>query len=461
MNKKALIRIVSFVILVPWTVRGETPPTWEQVPAILARIIPAKFPDKQIDVTTYGAMGDGQTDCFKAIRDAIDACSKAGGGRVVVPAGQFLCNGPIHLKSHVNLQLSEGCTLLFGTNPDDYLVGSTANGGGVLVRWEGTRCYNYSPLIYAYQQTNISVTGRGTIDGQTRKFWSPWKSKQRGAQQTLRDMGKTGVPIEKRVFGRGHFLRPSLFSPYQCDKVLMEGVTVKGSPFWTIHPVLCNQVVIRDVTVEPGTTNDDGCDPESCTDVLIEGCTFDTNDDNIAIKAGRDNDAWAANGGKACENIVIRNCTFKRGTPGGISIGSEMSGDVRNVFIEKCKMGSVNRPIYIKSNPDRGGMVENIWARDITVDSCTILFHCEMSYKRVTQGPSMPAFRDVHIENIACKKANKAIDCQGLPGHPIRNVSIRNMTVDFASTPLTTGFVEGLRMENVKVNGVILTPDSN
>jgi len=256
MNNITLIRFVSFVILTSSTVRGETPPTWEQVPAILARIIPAKFPDKQFDVTTYGAKGDGQTDCLKAIRDAIDVCSKAGGGRVVVPAGQFLCNGPIHLKSHVN-------------------------------------------------------------------------------------------------------------------------------------------------------------------------------------------------------------CTFKRGTPGGVSIGSEMSGDVRNVFIEKCKMGSVNRPIYIKSNPDRGGIVENIWARDMTVDSCTILFNCEMNYKRVTQGPSMPAFRDVHIENIACKKAAKAIDCQGLPDNPIRNVSIRNMTVDSAPTPLKTEFVEGFRMENVKVNGVIVTPGSN
>lgn len=231
---------------------------------------------------------------------------------------------------------------------------------------------------------------------------------------------------------------------------------MKGSPFWTIHPVRSKSVIVRDVTVIGGTWNDDGCDPESCTDVLIEGCTFTTRDDNIAIKAGRDNDAWASNGGKACENIVIRNCRFLAGSPGGVAAGSEMSGDVRNVFVENCTMGKVQNPFYIKSNTDRGGVVENYRARNVTVEECNTLLKLETNYKGQTKGAHPPRFSVVRIEGVRCKKAVTAIDCQGLPGYPILDVNLLNVTVDSAQTAVKTVHTEGFHLDNVKVNGQLL-----
>ncbi len=426
---------------------------WDAAAAIVERIKPPVFPDRQFEVTKYGAKGDGATDCYKAFAAAIAACAQAGGGHVVVPAGDYACNGPIHLQSNVDLHLAEGSTILFGGTPDNYLVGDKAHAGTVLVRWEGTRCYNYSPLIYAFKQKNIAVTGQGVIDGQTAKIWAAWKKQQGADQGALRKMGQAGEPVEKRVFGKGHFLRPSLFQPYACENVLIEGVTVKGSPFWTLHPVLCTNVIVRGVSVKGGTTNDDGCDPESCNDVLIEKCNFTTADDNIAIKAGRDNDARAAVGGKPCENVVIRDCDFLQGAPGGVSIGSEMSGDVRNVFVENCRMKNVDRAFFIKSNPERGGTVEGIWFRDVAVERCTYLLKCEMDYKNVTAGKFPPTFRNIHMQRVTCKQAANAIDCQGLTGNPVSGVELTEITVDTSAKPLATKNVAEMSLKNVRVNG--------
>jgi len=426
---------------------------WEDLPAILARIKTPVFPDRDFDVTKFGARGDGATDCRKAIGEAIDACAKAGGGRVVVPAGHYVCNGPIHLRSNVNLHVAKAAAILFGTNPDDYLVGDAAHAGCVLVMWEGTRCYNYSPLIYAFQQSNIAVTGEGTLDGQCGKGWAAWRKQQGPAQKKMREMNHAGVPVEQRIFGKGNFIRPALLEPYECTGVLIEGVTVKDSPFWTIHPTRCANVTVRGVTSTGNTWNDDGCNPESCTDVLIEGCTFDTRDDNIAIKAGRDNDGWAANGGRPCENIIIRNCHFRRGAPGGVSVGSEMSGDVRNVFVEKCTMGRVERPFCLKANPDRGGVIENFRAREVRIDECECLLRIEMNYKNQTTGAYPPVFREIHIENVTCTKAKTVFHGVGLPGHPVQKVSLKNVTVASCEVPLKTENVAGLRLDNVKVNG--------
>ena len=431
---------------------------WNQVPAILQRIRPPVFPDRDFDIVKYDADTTGKRDSRPAILAAMEACIKAGGGRVVLPAGDYLCNGPIHLKSGVNLHLAEGCTLRFGTNPDDYLVGDPAKGGCVPVTWEGTRCYNYSPFIYAYDQSGIAISGKGTVDGQAGKGWTAWRGKQTPAQKKLRGMGCDGVPVEQRVFGKGCFLRPSLVEFQECSGVVLDGITVKSSPFWTLHPVRCTNVTVRNVTVNGLDWNDDGCDPESCTDVLIEGCAFTTRDDNIAIKAGRDRDGWAESGGRLCENIVIRNCRFLIGSPGGVSIGSEMSGSVRNVFVESCTMGKAQSPLYIKSNPDRGGEVENVWARDITVEECQALIRCEMNYKNIAKGPKPPAFRDLHVERVTCKKAECVIDCRGLPGQPIRGVWIKDVTVEKAKVPMTVAQVEKLHLDNVRVNGMLLAP---
>jgi len=421
---------------------------WSEIlPAILGRIQPPRFPDRDFGILRYGAAGDGRTDCRPAFARAIAACSQAGGGRVVVPAGVYLSNGPIHLATNVNLHLEEGTTVRFGTNPADYLP-------NVLVRWEGIRCYNYSPLVYAFQQENIAITGKGILDGQAQAFWGAWKQKQTPDQEAIRRMGASGVPLERRVFGEGHYLRPALFQPYECRNVLVEGVTFKSSPFWTVHPVFCDNVTVSGVRVLPGTTNDDGCDPDSCRDVLIENCVFDTADDNIAIKAGRDQDAW---GLRDCANIVVRGCTGVRSKANGYCIGSEMSGGVRNVFIENNRVGDVESALYIKSNSDRGGTVENVWLRHNAVESCDYFIKIETDYKGITGHPYPSQYRGFHFENLTCRTARKCgIYAVGIAGKPVAGLFFKDITVESSAEPARFLNTSGVEISNVKINGRLL-----
>lgn len=418
----------------------------QNVSRILSRIHPPPFPNATFNIEHYGAHGEGTSDSRPAIVKAIAECHAAGGGRVIVPAGRYLANGPLHLRSNVNLHLEEGATILFGTNPKDYLP-------LVLVRWESTRCYNYSPLLYANGQENIAITGTGTLDGQAQKFWGEWKSKQKFDQDLIRAMGTSKVPLEQRVFGEEHFLRPTLCEFYECKNVLIEGVTFKESPFWTIHPVFCTNVTVRKVRVEPGTTNDDGCDPDSCRDVLIEDCVFHTADDNIAIKAGRDQDAW---GDRPCENIVIRRCTSVNRS---YAIGSEMSGDVRNVFILDCKVGNVTTAaIDIKCNSDRGGTVENVWVRGLRVESCSFCIRLSTDYKGITGHPYPSLFRNFNFEDIACQAATQVgIAALGEATKPITDIHLKNITIEKAARDTAIANTRGWINDNVRINGKLLS----
>ena len=267
---------------------------WDAVPGILARIRPPVFPGRDFPITRYGARDDGTTEATRAIAAAVAACAEAGGGRVVVPAGRFL-TGPVHLRSRVNLHLEAGATLAFVRDPRAYLP-------AVRTRWEGVELMGYSPFIYAYDQQDVAVTGQGTLDGQANdRYWWPWNGKtqygwregqpnQRAARTRLMEMAERGVPVIERLFTNGSYLRPQFIQPYRCHNVLIDGVTIVASPMWEIHPVLCQNVTVRGVKIDTHGPNNDGCDPESCRDVLIEGCTFDTGDDCIAIKSGRNAD---------------------------------------------------------------------------------------------------------------------------------------------------------------------------
>ncbi|MGZ8379716.1 MAG: glycoside hydrolase family 28 protein, partial [Gemmatirosa sp.] len=367
---------------------------WDLVPEILGRIVPPTFAARDFDVTQYGAVGDGRTDCTAAIRRAIDACHAAGGGRVVVPAGRFL-TGPVHLRSNVNLHVRKDATLAFSQDPRAYLP-------AVLTRWEGMELMGYSPLVYAFEQTNVAVTGEGTLDGQAdTTHWWPWKGgkedgwregmpTQKPERDRLMAMVEAGTPVAQRVFAEDSKLRPQFIQPYRCRNVLIEGVTILRSPMWEIHPVLCTNVTVRGVRIETHGPNNDGCDPESCRDVLIEDCYFDTGDDCIAIKSGRNADGRRI--GVPSENIVIRNCRMKDGH-GGVTIGSEISGGVRNVFAERCQMDSPNldRALRFKNNAMRGGVLEHVYMRDVTVGTVAdAVLSVDLYYEEGQQGPFVP-----------------------------------------------------------------------
>jgi polygalacturonase len=343
---------------------------WSRVPGILARIVPPTFPDRDFAVTEFGAVGDGAMDCTKAFAESIAACQAAGGGRVVVPPGVFL-SGAIHLKSRVNLHVSEGATIRFTTNTSAYMP-------PVFSRFECIELMGYAGPIYAFEQTNIAITGKGTLDGQG-EFWHRGIKQWDADIRKLVAMGRDGVPVAERVFGEGHKLRPNFIQPVRCRNVLIEGVRVINSPMWALNPVYCTNVTIRGVTVDTTGPNTDGCDPDSCTDVLIENCVFNNGDDCIAVKSGRDEDGRRVN--IPCKNVVIRNCVFKKGH-GGVTMGSETAGGIRNVFAEQCQFDSpdLNMAMRFKSNPARGGFMEDIYLRNCTVTTAKYGIHMTLRY---------------------------------------------------------------------------------
>ncbi|MBL4826191.1 MAG: glycoside hydrolase family 28 protein, partial [Spongiibacteraceae bacterium] len=297
---------------------------WDKAAAIRASVVKPVFANKDFAITRYGAKGDGKTDASQAISDAIKACASAGGGRVLVQEGTYR-TGPIHLLSGVNLHVEKGATLSFVTQPARYLP-------AVFTRWEGIELMGYSPLIYAHNQENIAVTGEGVLDGGANdESWWPWKGPrkdahwklikgedQKAARTQLFADAERGVDPKKRYYAEGSYLRPPFIQPYSCKNVLIEGVTLINSPFWLLNPVLCENVTIEGVTCRSHGPNNDGCDPESCKNVVIKGCYFDTGDDCIALKSGRNADGRRVN--VPCENVVISECKMRDGH-GGLVIG--------------------------------------------------------------------------------------------------------------------------------------------
>ncbi|HYO25189.1 MAG TPA: glycoside hydrolase family 28 protein [Lacipirellulaceae bacterium] len=418
-------------------------PPWHMLDAILADIKPPSFPERDFPITAHGAVEGGKQDCREAVAKAIQACHSAGGGRVVVPAGKWLVAGPIHLKSHVNLHLAEGAHVLFSPTFSDYLP-------NVLARFEGTEVMNYSPLIYALDQENIAITGSGTLDGQaSAENWWGWKTGgSDGDAGKLIAMADKGIPPEQRVFGAGYHLRVNFIQPYRCKNLLIEGVHIVRSPMWEINPVLCKNVTVRGVSISSHGPNNDGCNPESCNGVLIENCTFDTGDDCIAIKSGRNADGRRL--ATPSENIVIRGCTMKDGH-GGVTLGSEMSGGIRNVFVEDCYMSSPNldRAIRLKSNSRRGGYLENLFVRNIEVGEVKeAVLHIDLRYMKET-GDFNPTVRNIYLENVSSKKSEHPLYLLGIEAAPIDNVVITNCRFENADKPSVLEFVDSLLLRNV------------
>jgi|GEM_PF-1210091 len=430
---------------------------WSRVPDILSRIGAPEFPDRDFSVTDYGAVGDDSTMNTEAFEQAITACADSGGGRVIVPVGVFR-SGAIHLQSNVNLHLKEGATIRFSQDPADYLP-------EVYTRFEGTECYNYSPLVYAFEQENIAITGQGTLDGNAdSNHWWLWKNTQQADVTALRQQAENGVPVEERIYGEGHYLRPSMIQPYRCTNVLIDSVTVLNGPMWHIHPVLSENVTVSNVTVNGHGPNNDGCNPESSVDVLIDNCEFNTGDDCIAIKSGRNADGRRV--GIASENIVIQNCTMADGH-GGVVMGSEISGSARNIFARNCYMSSPNleRGLRIKTNAMRGGVVENVYLRDISIGEVSdAVFRVNFYYGEGDNGNFTPIVRDVKLENVTSEKSEYALRFEGYERSPISNIQLVNCVISGASDGNLLRNVENLSLNRTTINGetyqTIIAPTS-
>lgn len=419
---------------------------------ILARIKAPVFADRKFPITDFGATPGEASDATEAIRKAIAACTAAGGGHVIVPAGTFL-TGAIHLKSNVDLHLEEGSTLLFKTDPKAYLP-------VVFTRFEGMEFYNYSPFIYALDQENIAITGKGTLDGQAdAQHWWLWArsasaQNQRDARARLTQMVADNVPVEQRQFGEGQFMRPVFVQPYRCKNVLIEGIKIRRSPMWEINPVLCTNVIVRKLDIVSHGVNNDGCNPEASRDVLIEDCLFDTGDDCIAIKSGRNNDGRRI--GIASENIIIRNCTMKDGH-GGVTIGSEISGSCRNVFVENCTMDSANldRVLRIKSNAIRGGTIENIHMRNVQVGQVAdAILQIDFVYEGNPQDQFKPIARNITMENITSQRTPRVLNVVGCTGSTITNVRIINSVFENVQRADVVRDAQDVQLVNSKVNRI-------
>lgn len=432
-----------------------------------------QFADREFVITKFGASEKASAARNqKAINAAIAACSKRGGGRVVVPRGLWL-TGAVRLQSGVNLVIEEGATLKFAFEPKLYPLVKTS--------WEGLGCWNYSPCIYAYQAKDVALTGKGTVDGNgSNDTWWPWcgaprfgfvegkttESQKLGSRARLLKYAEDDVPVDERKFGMGHGLRPQLVNFNECDGVLVKDVQLINSPFWVIHPLLSKNITVDGVYVQNAGPNGDGCDPEACQNVLIQNSTFDTGDDCIAIKSGRNNDGRLWN--QSSENIIIRNCKMKDGH-GGVVIGSEISGGCRNVFAENCYMDSPNldRVLRIKTNNCRGGVIENINMRNVTVGQCNeavLRINLDYEPKEVCYRGFEPTVRKIYMENVTSNESKYGVQIIGLNNiENVYDVTVKNCHFNGVSKePVSiTGKTRNIKFDNLTVNGSLVLDEAS
>lgn len=398
---------------------------WASLPDRLARVERPRIPARDFPVADYGLPADSTADARPALLAALKAAAAAGGGRVVLPANRTLfCNGPLHLRSRQNLHLPEGSRLRFGNDPNRYLP-------AVKVRWEGTVAYNYSPLIYANGAEDVAVTGPGVIDGAGIAWSEDWRRKQKPAQKRLRQMGADGTPDSLRRFGAGDYLRPGLVQFFDCERVLLDGPTLHDSPFWTVHLPFSKSVTCRNLSIFGSVLNDDGIDPDSSEDVLIEDCYIETHDDAISIKAGRDQDGWARGGSR---NVIIRNCTLNSGV-NSFAIGSELSGGVEDVFVENVRILRGRHGLTVKTNSDRGGHVRRVFFRNVTADTLDkYLLYFRTDYHGYRGGAFPTDVRELYFQDVAANYVGgPRLFLTGLPDNPMRDIHLENVTVGKAA----------------------------
>lgn len=470
--KKISLLLVGLFISVAGMAEGWDDNVYRQIES---RIVSPTFPNKIYDITKYGASEKATAaKNQKAINKAIAECSKKGGGKVVVPAGTYM-TGAITLQSNVNLVIEKDAIIRFAFEPALYPL--------VYTRYEGLDLYNYSPCIYSNGAKNIGITGEGTIDGNGSNdtFWQwtgvpyfgydkekttedckyPAPGQTMGYRDQLQKMCEDNTPLEQRVFGMGKGLRMQLVNLVNSENIIIEDVTMINSPFWVMHPLFSKNITVRGVKVYNEGPNGDGCDPESCEDVLIENCIFHTGDDCIAIKSGRNADG--RRNGRPSKNIIVRGCTMEDGH-GGVVIGSEISAGCNNVFVENCKMDSpkLDRILRIKTNSCRGGVTENIYMRNVEVGKCKeAVMRINLNYqpKEAAERGHNPTVRNVWMENVTCQESKYGVLINGLEDvSNIYNINIKNCRFNGVKDKAVerTGLSHDLHFDELYVNGSLV-----
>ena len=396
--------------------------------------------------------------CTEAIQNAIEKASKNGGGTIFFPAGEYL-TGALKLKSNITIHLDSGALLKFSENFDDYLP-------YVEMRYEGIVMKTFSPLFYAKDAENITIKGRGVIDGQGKAWWNE-VYRIEGSKEVLpptkyqtmwveQNQGIVYEPYYKRTIDK-HFFRPAFFQAFECKNILIEGVTFQNSPFWTINPVFCDNVTITGITINnPYSPNTDGINPSSCKNVHISDCHISVGDDCITIKSGRDADGRKY--GRPTENVTITNCTMLSGH-GGVVIGSEMSGGIKKVTISNCVFDGTDRGIRIKSARGRGGVVEdirvdNIVMKNIKQEAIVMNLFYDKDAKEEPVSERTPIFRNIHMSNITGSNVNKAGVILGISEMPVQNISFSNINMD-AKEGFTVNTASDVEFHDVKINASV------
>lgn len=408
-----------------------------------------KIPEREFDIRNFGAAEGGEHINTQAFKKAISACSEKGGGKIIVPKGKWL-TGAIHIESNTELCIEKDAELVFSEDKKDYLP-------VVFTSFEGIRCYNYSPLIYACGKENVAITGEGTVNGGGMGWWG-WKIIDDGIN-SLYTASMLDTPVEKRIYGEERFgLRPCFLQLADCKNVLMEGIKIINSPFWNVHPIWCENVIIRGLRLDNPfkSPNTDSINIEGCNRVLVENCLITGGGDDIfTLKSGRGTDGW--NMKKPCKNIVIRNCEARDTNGGGIVIGSEMSGGVENILAENCRFKNIMNGLKIKSKKGRGGYIKNIEYKNIKAENVINAINVTLRYAYDDQFSgngleAMPEVKNLHYENFECLNAKNSVTVEGVEGCKISNVSFKNIKIENGGTPFCADCIENLSAENVCIN---------
>lgn len=415
------------------------------VKSIVDNISVTYFPDFRIEINP---LEDPERDCLPFFQKAIDDCSNAGGGVVNINKGKYLLRGTLRLKSNVCLDVNDGALVSFSGDPKDFLP-------VVFSRWEGTEMYGRAPMIYAYKSNNIAIVGRGTIDARGGEHFAKWADIDNDLEGQdairLHKMNTDDEPVAKRIFGEGTHLRPSMIQMLSCSRILIDGVHLRESPFWTIHPIYCDNVIVRNVDIVSFYRNNDGCVPESSSNVLIENCTFKVGDDAVAIKSGRNLEGRRIS--RPAENIIVRNCLFWSDA-NGLTIGSEVSGGVQNVFMDSIRIEKVGNALFFKSNADRGGYIRNVYVNNITIKKTRgAVINFNMDFSDYAGGDLLTRFENFYMHDIRAVESDEyGIFINGKELLPIKNVKISKLKLDRAKRKYHVFNCTGVNFYNCVVN---------